>query len=279
MSKGGEILPLQSNIVTFVVPRSNGENFPAFLHSELEILESGACAAADNMRMDEARAHACAAGEAPPLLRLYAWRPWAVSLGANQRESDIDARRCAERGFAIVRRPTGGRAVLHANELTYCVVAPLRVGYTATDLYRDVHVLLLGALQELGARDMSFQKSQPDFRSLYKTPARSLPCFASAARYELQWRGKKIVGSAQRRFGNVVLQHGSLLLGAGHEQLADVATLADDTERAAMKKSLREHTATLQDICGRIVTYSECAEVIEQHTRNALRQPYSLLLL
>lgn len=216
--------------------------------------------------MDEERARACATGAAQPLLRLYAWKPWAVSLGANQRESDIDPALCADRGFAIVRRPTGGRAVLHANELTYCVVAPLANNQTAHSLYRDIHLLLLAALQTLGIRDMSFQKSQPDFRTLYTMPTSSLPCFASAARYELQWHGKKVVGSAQRRFGNVVLQHGSLLLGAGHEQLADVATLADGTARSAMRTKLREHTATLHDICGRPIAYEECARAILQYT-------------
>lgn len=246
--------------------------FPALLGSVLDVVNSGACSAADNMRMDEERARACAAGAARPLLRLYAWQPWAVSLGANQRESDIDPVRCADKGFSLVRRPTGGRAVLHANELTYCVVAPLAENYTAHHLYRDIHVLLLGALQTLGIRTMSFQKSQPNFRTLYKTPTSALPCFASAARYELQWHGKKVVGSAQRRFGNVVLQHGSLLLGAGHEQLADVATLADDAARATMKKSLIEHTATLQDICGRVITYSECAEAITQYVADIMHQ-------
>lgn len=241
--------------------------FAEHIRDRFEIVDSGACEPDLNMRLDEERARACAAGEALPLLRLYAWKPWAVSLGANQRESDIDRHRCAERGFAVVRRPTGGRAILHADELTYCVVTPLADGGTISDLYRDIHLLLRDALLSLGAAGLDFQKSQPDFRTLYKTPVRSLPCFASAARYELQWQGRKLVGSAQRRYGTVVLQHGSILLGPDHEQLADVATLTADGERETMRSELLAHTATLSDICGRTVTYAECAAAIIQHIK------------
>lgn len=237
-------------------------HFPAYVRDQLEIVDSGTATAANNMRLDEERAHACAAREAMPLLRLYAWQPWAVSLGANQRETDIDPQRCAERGFDLIRRPTGGRAILHADELTYCVVTPLAEGQTIHDLYRDIHLVLREALLSLGAAGLDFEKSQPDFRTLYKTPNRSLPCFASAARYELQWQGRKLVGSAQRRYGTVVLQHGSILLGPGHEQLADVASLANDAERETMRSKLCAQTTTLSEICGRIISYEECAAAI-----------------
>ncbi len=227
-----------------------------------EIVDSGLCSPAENMRLDEQRARACAAAEAGPWLRLYGWQPWAISLGANQRHSDIDPELCASKGFEIVRRPTGGRAILHADELTYCVVVPLAERQTVHDVYRDIHLLVRDALAAIGADGIDFQKSQPDFRSLYKSPTRSLPCFASSARYELQWQSKKIVGSAQRLFGSVVLQHGSILLGSGHEQLADVASVATDEERGTMKAALLDGTATLSQICGRPVSYEECAGAI-----------------
>lgn len=244
-----------------------------FLSSAIapEIIDSGLCAPADNMRMDEERARACIAGAAPGL-RLYGWKPWAVSLGANQRQSDVDPELCAGRGIEIVRRPTGGRAILHAEELTYCVVVPLAERQTAQDVYRDVHLLLRDALVSLGAEGVEFQKAQPDFRSLYKASARSLPCFASSARYELQWQGKKLVGSAQRVFGSVVLQHGSILLGPGHEQLADVA-VATDEERRFMRQTLAESTATLSQICGRTISYAECARAIVEQVQQKISLP------
>lgn len=214
------------------------------------------------MKLDEQRARACADGSSRPCLRLYGWHPWAVSLGANQRQSDIDPDLCTRRGFEIVRRPTGGRAILHANELTYCIVVPLAERQTGQELYRDVHLLLRDALTTLGAKGIDFQKTQPDFRSLYKSATRSLPCFASSARYELQWHGKKFVGSAQRLFGSVVLQHGSILLDLGHEQLADVAVVATEEERQTMRSSLLDSTVTLSQICGRTVSYRECADAV-----------------
>lgn len=237
---------------------------------EPEIVVSGMCAPADNMRLDEERARECAAGRAAPMVRLYGWQPWAVSLGANQREGDIDRALCAERGYDVVRRPTGGRAVLHANELTYCVVVPLGERRTVHDVYRDIHLLVRDAAVALGAQDVEFQKSQPDFRSHYKAPVRSLPCFSSAARYELQWRGKKFVGSAQRLFGTVVLQHGSILLGPGHEHLADVAALQSGEERRRMKDALLTGTATLSEICSRTVSFGECADAFVRQVRTAL---------
>jgi lipoate-protein ligase A len=255
----------------FFMPETTDPGFPACIRGQLEIIDSGAGTAAHNMLIDEQRAHACAAGEASPLLRLYAWQPWAVSLGANQRETDIDPQRCAERGFDLVRRPTGGRAILHADELTYCVVTPLADGQTVHDLYRDIHLLLRDALVSLGAIGLDFEKSQPDFRALYKSSTRSLPCFSSAARYELQWHGRKLVGSAQRRYGTVVLQHGSILLGSGHEQLADVATLASEEERKTMRSTLLNQTTTLHEICGRTISYEECsAAIVRQVGMSAL---------
>jgi lipoyl(octanoyl) transferase len=222
-----------------------------------------------NMDVDHFRALAVACGEASPMLRLYSWKPFAVSLGAHQRETDLDAAACAERGFAIVRRPTGGRAILHAAELTYSVVVPLissngELRQTSHDVYRRVHLLLLEALISLGIHGMDFEKTQPNFRELYRSGSVSMPCFASSARYELVHNGRKIVGSAQKLYGNgtTVLQHGSLLLNAGHERLAEVLNLDTDAERATIRRIMQERTATLSEIAERAITFDECADAI-----------------
>jgi lipoyl(octanoyl) transferase len=251
-----------------------------------------------NMAFDHARALACAEGTAAPMLRLYSWKPWAVSLGAHQRDYDIDLEACSRAGFEVVRRPTGGRAVLHANELTYSVVLPLATRLqperTIHDVYRDVHILLLEALHRLGATAISFEKTQPDLRAHYRSGAHSMVCFSSSARYELTWlhggTAKKVVGSAQRlytpaasgktntnqsqqaqRQQAVVLQHGSILLGSGHERLASVARTyaqGDDRDqpnqrdRAAISKALAEKSTTLEEICGHSVSFSACADAV-----------------
>lgn len=229
---------------------------------EVEILDSGACLPSENMRIDEERARLCVTGSALPMLRVYAWNPWSISLGANQQESDVDEIACHNRGFRVVRRATGGRAVFHANELTYSVVLPLTRG--VQELYAEINMRLLAGLHLLGATGVEFQKTQPDFRQHYRQSPIALACFSSSARYEIVWNGRKVVGSAQRRFGTVLLQHGSILLGAGHEQLADIAVVKNEEERDNLRLSLLEHTTTLENICGRKISYEECAKAIIQ---------------
>jgi lipoate-protein ligase A len=233
---------------------------------ELDILVQPDHEAQSNMDTDRERALHLASGEAKPMLRLYSWKPYSVSLGAHQRESDIDFAACERLGIAVVRRPTGGRAIFHANELTYSLVLPLATTLepkrTAHDIYRDVHILLLQALQSLGAEGLDFEKKQPDFRSLYRSGSVAMPCFASSARYELLFDGRKVVGSAQKLYGNVVLQHGSVLLGAGHERLAEVLNISNDAERSEVQRMILSHSAILAEACGREISFEECARAI-----------------
>lgn len=221
-----------------------------------------------NMDFDRNRSQSLASGEAKPMLRLYSWKPFAVSLGAHQRESDISRDACERLGVGVVRRPTGGRAIFHANELTYSLAVPLTAindpQRTAHDIYREVHLLMLRALHSLGAGQLDFEKKQPNFRAHYKSGNVAMPCFASSARYELLLHGRKVVGSAQKLYGNVVLQHGSVLLGEGHERLADVLNLANAEERSALRQTLLERSATLEEACGRGVSFAECAEAIQK---------------
>ncbi len=227
----------------------------------VEVFDSGAQTPQDNMDFDTERALALGRGDALPMLRLYAWRPWAVSLGKHQNEDDIDAARLAERGYEMVRRPTGGRAVFHAEELTYAVTVRLDEGRGPTEIYRLVNERLLDGLQAL-AEALSYEKSQTDFRKHYSVPKRSLPCFSSSARYEIVFEGRKLVGSAQRRLGNVVLQHGSILLGGAHAELADLAQLDSDAARRAMRMALKKQTATLSELHGSRVDYDAAAAAV-----------------
>jgi lipoate-protein ligase A len=226
-----------------------------------------------NMYFDHTRALEFSTSNAPPMLRLYSWKPYAVSLGAHQRQTDIDEAACKQRGYEIVRRPTGGRAILHANELTYSCVCPLTTtadpSRNVHDIYRDVHLLFLKALHNLGAWEIEFQKSQTDFRALYRNGQVSMPCFASSARYELMLHGRKVVGSAQRLYGNVVLQHGSILLGKGHECLADVLRLPSEEEREKVRSVIHAQSATVEESLGRIVSWNELAREIVAGVREA----------
>ena len=170
------------------------------------------------MAVDAALLEAVVAGESPPVFRVYGWSSPAVSLGYNQDAAqELDADRCVEAGVEVVRRLTGGRAVLHWEELTYSLVCgrddPL-VGGSTQETYRTIGLCLVAGLRLCGL-EPELERSVPS--RLRRDPAaagrgegRHAPCFASAARWEIKCRGRKLVGSAQRRMGDGILQHGSI---------------------------------------------------------------------
>ncbi len=242
---------------------NNGKFAEKVIQGEFEFVDHGFNTGKYNMDFDVEYTKAVEAGEAKPIFRVYGWTPWCLSLGANQKIEEINAEKCEEFGYDIVRRPTGGRAVLHANEITYSVIMPLPYGTTVQDVYRDVHTLFVESFQKLGA-ELDFQKSQPDFKDFYSRESVSVSCFASSARYEIEKDGKKLVGSAQRLFGGTLLQHGSILIGAGHEQLAEIANVNSESKRDILRKYISDHSTTLSEVATRPITYAECARIIEE---------------
>lgn len=181
---------------------------------KLRILIEGAADGATNMARDAALLDEHRPGD-PPVLRLYRWRPFAVSYGYHQSLEGFDAEAIAAAGYGLVRRPTGGRAILHADELTYAVVgtSPSELfGTTLHQTYTRINEALVLFLRDLGLpADVSGGESRDD--------ARGMVCFKSAGRHEINVRGRKLVGSAQRRRGDVFLQHGSILAGPAHLEL------------------------------------------------------------
>lgn len=253
-------------MITCIENKKSNELF----NGPFELILSGYSTGDYNMKFDFERTEACANGDSLPMFRLYGWNPWCVSLGFNQKETDVNSDACSVKGFDIVRRPTGGRAVLHANELTYSVVMNLPEGKTVHDVYRDIHVILLNSFKCLAdgnssLEDLDFEKSQPDFREFYKQSGVSVACFASSARYEIALKGKKIVGSAQRLFGNTLLQHGSILLADGHEQLADVAVVQSEQAKDVLKKYIINHSATLEEALMKKVSFEEAQNVVANY--------------
>ncbi len=242
----------------------HNKKFDDLFGGEFELIESGYSDGAYNMDFDAQRTKKFSESKALPMFRIYGWEPWCVSLGYNQKREEIDEEKAAEAGFDIVRRPTGGRAVLHAEELTYSVVTRLTSDKTAQDAYRAIHMILLEAINRLGTNNVDFEKSQMNFGKFYKEKKDlSVSCFASSARYEIACDSKKIVGSAQRRFGDVLLQHGSILLDKGHERLADVAKVKDESKRGVLKDYIMSHSVDLSEVSGRKINYEDLsAEII-----------------
>lgn len=218
-----------------------------------------------NMQLDETLVRLLMEGSGMPTVRLYRWKPWAISLGRHQDLLNIDASRCERDGIDIVRRPTGGRAILHAEELTYSVVMPAEEK-GIHEVYREISEALVKGLRLFGV-DATLHRSQPDFPKLYRNPS-SIPCFSSSARYEVEWKGRKIVGSAQRRYSNesgvFVLQHGSILCGPEHQRLADYVTGSDEQLDESIRAVLEEKTADLLQATGREVDLDRLEDCLRQ---------------
>ncbi|NTU67320.1 MAG: lipoate--protein ligase family protein [Chlorobiaceae bacterium] len=177
------------------------------------------------------------------LWRFYSWMPSAVSLGRNQDPSEIDAALCRADGVDIVVRPTGGRAVFHADELTYSFFA--HTVDSNESIYRMVHETIGRALEHAGVVP-DFCRSQPDFRKRYAT-AEAVPCFTASAKYELQVDGRKIVGSAQRRRGDVILQHGSMPLSGRHRDIVRYISAGEPGLIEAITVDMERKTASLDE--------------------------------
>jgi lipoate-protein ligase A len=176
-----------------------------------------------------------------PLLRFFTWKPYCISLGFHQKSEEIDLDLCRRKKIDLVRRPTGGRAILHAEELTYSVIYPSQET-DVTNFYRLVHLPFLNALQDFGI-SAEFEKTQADFRQAYKTE-KSQICFATSAQNEVEIEGKKLIGSAQRIYENAILQHGSVLLGKKHEELVYLIRLPKEF-KIKMKSYIQNHTTSI----------------------------------
>ncbi len=205
------------------------------------LLEDEPRSGSANMAVDEALAEAVAAGDSLPTLRFYRWQPAAVSLGRHQPVADVDGARLAERGYELVRRTTGGRAILHTDELTYSVTAPLddpRMAGGVMDAYLLMSNGLLTGLEGVG---LAAQKAAGDVRA---GPDVSAVCFEVPSAYEITAGGRKLMGSAQSRRKGYVLQHGSLPLTGDITRLVDVLAL-HPAEIDALRAHLAERACTL----------------------------------
>jgi lipoate-protein ligase A len=217
------------------------------------------------MALDEAIAVLLRRGKTQPTVRVYGWKPAAVSIGYFQNiRRTLDLTRCARLGIPVVRRLTGGRAVLHDQEVTYSVIAPRRQwGREASilDVHKHIGLALVAALEQLG---IEARLERP--RARKATPSGSgdrSPCFSSAGRYEVMVAGRKLVGSAQRWLGDVVLQHGSLLVGPGHARIAALLPGSEGLTEEQAARSLQEQTISLDSLLSRQVSFVEVARALQ----------------
>jgi lipoyl(octanoyl) transferase len=208
-------------------------------HPSWRLIIDGNLPGARNMARDVAMLEAVADGEAPPTVRLYGWDPPCLSLGRHQGVKAADLEFCRAEGIDVVRRPTGGRALLHHLELTYAVAAPLGTGPLPRGL-QDTYRLICGALvQAMQALGVEAELTGGDVNLELPEPQSTVPCFEAPAGGEVVVGGRKLIGSAMRAHGSAVLQHGAILLDWDGRLQAGSMGLEDDA-------SLRPRITTLR---------------------------------
>jgi lipoate-protein ligase A len=211
-----------------------------------------------NMALDESILEHIGRGESTPTLRLYAWTPACLSLGHAQPFADVDIPRLKERGWEVVRRATGGRAILHTDELTYSVIAPSdepRVEGSVLESYNRLAQALLLAVKSLEIPvEMKDGVKQNDI--LRNNPV----CFEVPSTYEITVDGKKLIGSAQARKKEGVLQHGSLPLTGDLTRICQALVFENESARENASKRLLERATTVESALGREISWETAAQ-------------------
>jgi lipoate-protein ligase A len=225
------------------------------------LLRSAPAGGATNMAVDEAILCAVAAGLAPPTLRLYAWEPACLSLGRAQPQADVDMEALQAAGFDLVRRPTGGKGILHVDELTYSVIAPQtepRVTGSIVESYRRLSAGLVRGLERMGVTNLVAD------RRVENRHLEGPICFEVPSDYEITAGGRKLAGNAQMRAQSVVLQHGALPLHGDIARLCPLLTAHPDPAR------VRARATTIEEALGQRVTWEQAANVLATGFAEAL---------
>jgi lipoyl(octanoyl) transferase len=229
---------------------------------QCRFIDTGFDDAYTNMAIDEALLHECNI----PVLRVYGWKPAAVSVGYNQDvEKEINTSYCKKNNISIVRRLTGGKAVFHDKEITYSFITPENnnlIPFEINESYKIIAEALVIALKEIGIN--AEIKKAPE---KIATPI----CFNSANWYELLAGGKKISGSAQRRMDGKVLQHGPILIDFDYNKNASIFNSNNPIDNitnlkkriTSIKKELQNTNKKIKNNKNKIVAYKEIADAIK----------------
>jgi lipoate-protein ligase A len=211
-----------------------------------------------NMAIDSAILAAVEQGEAPPTLRLYSWDPPCLSLGYSQAYSDVDLHQLSANGWDLVRRPTGGRAILHTDELTYAVIGPKsdpRLAGNLMDSYQHISRALFEALSQMGLPVEVHAGKNPE---AHHQPV----CFENPSDFEITANGRKIIGSAQARKKTSLLQHGSLPLIGDLTRITKALHYQTNAERLQAGEILLQKAATVYDVLGVEISWDRAGETL-----------------
>lgn len=236
--------------------------------STWRLIEHPPALGAWNMAVDEAILESVFNHESPPTLRLYAWEPACLSLGHAQRVSEANLKVLKQKGWQLVRRPTGGRAILHVDELTYAVIAHQsepRVRGGVLESYLRLSKALLEALKTLGLSPKANETT-----SNQKPPTPNPVCFEVPSNYEITVNGKKLIGSAQARRKEGILQHGTLPLYGDLTRIITALNFSDPTAQADAKTRLLNHATTVERELGHAPDWKQASRAFQDAFRQVL---------
>ena len=234
------------------------------------------------MALDEALLDWHSTGSIPPVIRFYEWNPATLSIGYfQQAKRDINLQAVQEQNLGFVRRPTGGRAVLHDQELTYSVIVSESypdMPASVTEAYRVISEGILLGFQKLGLEAyFSVPESKEQLDDLKKP--KSAVCFDAPSWYELVVEGRKVAGSAQTRQKGVILQHGAILLDLNEERLLSVFNFDSLEAKEKMRKKLPEKAVAMNQFVDTPFTIEQCVHAFSTGFEEALNielVPYQL---
>jgi lipoate-protein ligase A len=221
------------------------------------------------MALDDSLLESVAREPSRMILRLYGWSPFCLSLGYAQPASDADREALEAQGWDLVRRPTGGRAILHGDEITYAVLGPERGPYMrggVLESYQKLSEGLVQALIHLGLKPTV----EPNSARLDQKQRANPVCFEAPSAYEITAGGKKLIGSAQTRRYGAVLQHGTIPLTGDITRVCDVLSFSSEFERQQAKTNLSNRATTLSQVLGRTVRWEEAAGALSNGFQKAL---------
>ena len=220
-----------------------------------------------NMALDSAILAAVENEKSLPTLRLYRWDPPCLSIGYSQTYSDVDTDQLTARRWDVVRRPTGGRAILHTDELTYAVIGPKsdpRLAGSLMDSYRHISQALFEALSQLGLPVEVHTGKDPE---AHHQPV----CFENPSNFEITADGKKIIGSAQARKKTSLLQHGSLPLIGDLARITKALRYPTNTERRQAGQALLQKAVTVYDVLGVEISWDTAARIVADSFSRVLK--------
>lgn len=245
-------------------------------------IDSGAGSPSFNMALDEALLDWNSEGKIPPVIRFYGWDPATLSIGYFQKvEKEINMEQVKAHGLGFVRRPTGGRGVLHEHELTYSVIVSEEhpdMPKTVTEAYRVISEGILKGFHHLGMDAYFAVPRTAEERDSLKNP-RSAVCFDAPSWYELVVEGRKVAGSAQTRQKGVILQHGSILLDLDEDKLFSLFKYPSDRVKERMQKAFKNKAVAINEISKERITLEQAKEAFMKGFAEGLNielEPYEL---